>query len=71
MLGLQYAGQVIRHWKEHKPEMYRQLKKEGKVDHEAQKMSKLAANQVASLMEQGMQKHQAEEMVLRETVYAL
>lgn len=69
MLGLQYAGTVIDHWKEHFPTKYRRLKAAGTVDAEAQKISRDAAQQVADLMEQGFSKHQAEEFVLPDLVY--
>lgn len=70
MLGLQYAGRVIAHWREHHPSLYRSLKAEGQVNAEAQRVSREAAEQVAALMKQGMPHHQAEELVLPETVYA-
>ena len=67
-LGLQYTKAVLRNWKDHHPSLYRTYQRENRLEHEAQKVSKSASAQVAKLMEQGMQKHEAEEMVLPETV---
>lgn len=70
MLGLQYTGRVLNYWRDHRPIKYREAKKEGTLDLEAQRVSRLAAEQVAELMDQGFSREQAEEYVLPETVYA-
>ncbi len=69
MLGLQYTGMALRHWQEWLPKMTAQLRQEGTLNEAAQSASKEAANQVANLMAAGFQKHEAEEMVLPETIF--
>lgn len=68
MLGLQYTGLALRHWSQWLPEMTKELREEGMLNHRAQMASKETARQVALLMQQGMQKHEAEEMVLPATI---
>lgn len=68
MLGLQYTGLALRHWRQWRPKMYRELQKAGTLNAAAQTASKEAAKQVASLMEAGYQKHEAEEVVLPELI---
>ena len=68
MLGLQYTGMALRHWSQWLPKMTQEMRELGTLDHEAQMASKDAARQVATLMLQGMQKHEAEEMVLPGTI---
>ncbi|WP_020423940.1 hypothetical protein [Cupriavidus sp. WS] len=68
MLGLQYTGLALRHWKEWRPKMYKEMQKDGTLNEAAQTASKEAAAQVASLMEAGYQKHEAEEVVLPELI---
>ena len=68
MLGLQYTKMALDHWKEWRPKMVKEMRKNGTLNEEAQKASKRAADQVASLMAKGYQKHEAEEMVLPETI---
>jgi len=68
MLGLQYTGMALEHWKKWRPKQYRLMQQEGTLNETAQSASKEAARQVAALMEAGLQKHEAEEMVLRETI---
>lgn len=48
--------------------MYLEMKKDGTLNEQAQKASKDAARQLASLMEAGYQKHEAEEVVLPEYI---
>jgi len=68
MLGLQYTGTALRHWAQWLPKMTAELREAGMLNHEAQKASKEAARQVAALMMAGMQKHEAEEMVLPDLI---
>lgn len=68
MLGLQYVGMALNHWEKWLPKMTEELRQEGTLNHAAQRASKQAANQVASLMQAGMQKHEAEEMVLPDLI---
>lgn len=68
MLGLQYVGTALKHWKQWRPKMYRELQKAGTLNEEAQRASKEAAAQVASLMAAGFQLHEAEEVVLPELI---
>jgi hypothetical protein len=48
--------------------MTRDLRRAGTLNERAQKASMEAASQVAALMEKGYQKHEAEEIVLPETI---
>ncbi|MEM5276700.1 hypothetical protein VSR17_16870 [Cupriavidus taiwanensis] len=68
MLGLQYTGLALRHWKQWRPKAYREMERDGTLQEFAQSLSKQAAAQVATLMAAGMQKHEAEEMVLPELI---
>ena len=68
MLGLQYTEMALKHWKEFLPERTKSMQEEGTLNEWAQKASKLASEQVAGLMSHGMQKNEAEELVLPETV---
>lgn len=68
MLGLQYTGLALRHWEQWLPEMTKEMRAQGTLNHEAQMASKRAAKQVADLMAQGMQQHEAEEMVLPQEI---
>ena len=64
MLGLQYTGKALDHWKKWLPRMYKEMQKDGTLNQEAQNASKEAARQVAELVKAGAQKHEAEEIVL-------
>lgn len=68
MLGLQYTRKALDHWKKWLPTMYRTLQQDGTLDQRAQQASQEAAAQVARLMESGMQRHEAEEMVLPDLI---
>ncbi|WP_069265189.1 hypothetical protein [Paraburkholderia nodosa] len=68
MLGLQYVGMALNHWQKWRPKEYWQMQKDGTLNEEAQTASKRAAREVASLMEAGYQKHEAEEVVLPELI---
>jgi len=68
MQGLQYVGLALNHWKKWRPTMVKELRQAGTLNEEAQKASKQAAAQVASLMGAGYQKHEAEEVVLPELI---
>lgn len=68
MLGLQYTEMALNHWKEWRPKACREMEKEGTLLAAAQNASAEAARQIAELMKAGAQKHEAEEMVLRETI---
>jgi truncated hemoglobin YjbI len=59
---------ALDHWKKWLPEMTREMRKDGTLNEEAQKASKQAAEQVANLMANGLQKHEAEEFVLPELI---
>jgi hypothetical protein len=47
--------------------MVRELRAAGTLNQRAQKASRLALEQIASLMSSGLQQHEAEELVLPET----
>lgn len=64
MLGLQYVGKALRHWEQWRPKMVAEMREAGTLNAEAQKASKEAARQVAQLMQNGYQQHEAEEVVL-------
>ena len=68
MLGLQYTGMALHHWEKWLPKMTAEMRAAGTLNHEAQKASKAAARQVADLMMAGLQKHEAEEMVLPDLI---
>ncbi|NUA28670.1 hypothetical protein FCJ59_18130 [Cupriavidus basilensis] len=68
MLGLQYVGTALAHWKKWRPKEYREMQKDGTLNERAQTASKEAASQVASLMAAGYQKHEAEEVALPELI---
>ena len=68
MDGLQYVGIALNHWKKWLPQMYKDLQKAGTLNERAQKASRLASDQIASLMQSGLQQHEAEEFVLPETI---
>ncbi|MGO9485045.1 MAG: hypothetical protein ACLPX9_10750 [Rhodomicrobium sp.] len=68
MLGLQYTEMALDHWKKWRPKQYRLMQAEGTLNQVAQSASKEAARQVAEFMAAGYQKHEAEEVVLRETI---
>lgn len=68
MLGTQYVRRALDHWKRWRTAMYLEMQQNGTLDAEAQRASREAANQVATLMESGMQRHEAEEMVLPDLI---
>ena len=68
MLGLQYTEMALSHWRQWRPKMVADLRKQGLLDQEVQRASKIAADQVALLMEGGMQKFEAEEIVLPDVI---
>lgn len=68
MLGLQYTRMALDHWEQWLPQMTQELRDLGMLNYEAQMASKMAAERVAQLMMQGFQKHEAEEIVLPETI---
>ena len=59
---------ALDHWKEWRPKMVKEMRKDGTLNEAAQKASKRAAEQVANLMAHGLQEHEAEEYVLPETI---
>ena len=68
MLGLQYVGMALDHWSRWRPKATAAIRAAGTLDSEAQKASKAAARQVAALMANGYQKHEAEEVVLPDLI---
>ena len=68
MTGLQYTSLALKHWKRWKPKMVREMRKGGTLNEEVQRASREASEQVARLMQSGMQKHEAEEMVLPDLI---
>ena len=47
------AQEAISHWKEYRPEMYRQLKAAGQLEAEATRAAEKTLDEQATLMEQG------------------
>lgn len=68
MLGLQYTTMALNHWKKHLPQRYKELSEAGTLNKRAQQASREAASQVGNLMLSGLQQHEAEEIVLPETI---
>lgn len=68
MLGLQYVEKAKNHWEQWLPKMVAEMRAEGTYNQELQKASKEASAQIATLMKAGMQRHEAEEMVLPELI---
>ena len=68
MLGLQYTKKALDHWTEWLPKMVAEMRAEGTLNHHVQRASKEASSQVATLMERGLQKHEAEEFVLPDLI---
>ena len=68
MLGMQYVTMARNHWREWLPKMYQEMQENGTLQEYLQKASADAAAQVASLMAAGAQQHEAEEIVLPETI---
>ena len=69
MHGMKYIPLVLDQWRDHHPSLYKSYKKDGLLDYYAQKKAADIQDQVASLMDQRLDLHQAEEMVLREEIY--
>ena len=65
---LEYTSMALNRWKKWRPKMYREMKKAGTLNQQAEDASKRAAWQVAQLMAAGAQKHEAEEFVLPELI---
>lgn len=68
MLGLQYSEKALNHWIKWRPKMVADLRKQGLLDQEVQRASQIAAEQVTRLMRGGMQKFEAEEIVLPDVI---
>lgn len=68
MLGLQYSEKALNHWTKWRSKMVADLRKQGLLDQEVQRASQIAAEQVALLMKGGMQKFEAEEIVLPDVI---
>ena len=68
MLGLQYTQMALKHWKEWRPKMVKEMQADGTLNQRVQDASKEAAKQVAQLMAAGAQQHEAEEMVLPDLI---
>ncbi|NLG17613.1 MAG: TnpV protein [Fibrobacter sp.] len=52
------------HWKEHLPGYYQKLQKEGTLEQKLQEAGEKAKEMLAELMEQGMRRNEALEIVL-------
>ena len=68
MLGLQYTTMALNHWKKWRPQMVKSFREAGTLNERAQKASREASDQVAHLMQSGLQKHEAEEFVLPDLI---
>lgn len=54
---------ALRHWKEHRPKMYRELEKAGSLRKAAYEAEERTVEVLADLIEKGMDPFQAEEIV--------
>jgi len=64
-LKLNYWGQMAQvHWKKHLPIYYKHLYKHGILEQTLQEAGENAKNMLADLMEGGMHRNEAEEIVL-------
>ena len=68
MLGLQYTKMALDHWKKWHPRWVQEMRKAGTLNERAQKASRRASDQVASLMRSGLRKDEAEEFVLPDEI---
>ncbi len=57
------------HWKEHRPQMFKELMDEGQLETEVQRAADKTNEMLDSLMGQGMPYHQAWEMVREEFLF--
>ena len=67
-LADEYTLSARKHWKEWRPTMYRDLKKDGAWEDVTARAGIDAARQVTDLMRHGLQRFEAEEFVLREVI---
>jgi hypothetical protein len=63
MSTLALKSKILKHWKEWLPEKYDRLKKEGRLDQEAQARASMVQEEIESLRARGYQEHEAEEAV--------
>lgn len=60
---------ALKHWKEHRPKMYRELKKNGRLLKAAYAAQELTADSLGTLLEAGVPYFQAWEMVRENWIY--
>ena len=58
-----YADMANDHWKEHRPKMYRALKKSGKLISALKEAQKRTSDEMCDLIQKGLQEHEAWEIV--------
>ena len=58
-----YALLANDHWKEHRPKMYRALKKSGKLISALKEAQKRTSDEMCDLIQKGFQEHEAWEIV--------
>ncbi|RYG08871.1 MAG: hypothetical protein EON92_15735 [Burkholderiales bacterium] len=68
MSAQQYATTARKHWTKWLPKKVAALKASGELEQALQTAGKLAQAEVLSLMEQGFQQHEAEEVALKQFV---
>lgn len=68
MLANEYATTLKRHWKQWAPKKYARLQRLNKLNETADREGAQIAEKVTGMMAQGMQRHEAEEVV-RDDLY--
>lgn len=67
-LASEYSASAAQHWKKWLPKMCREMRQEGTLQGAVDEAGKRAARQVGELMRSGLQRHEAEEFVIREVI---
>lgn len=68
MLGQEYSQQALDHWTKFLPTMVAELRQAGRLNEAVQTASREASEQVDALVRGGMQKFEAEEIVLPDLI---
>lgn len=58
-----YGRMAEKHWKEHRPKMYRELQKKGKLNQALKLANDQTSDQMCNLIQKGLQEHEAWEIV--------
>ena len=68
MSAQQYATMARKHWAKWLPKKVAEMKASGELEQAVQTAGRMAQEEVVSLMEQGFQQHEAEEVALKQYV---